>query len=130
MASISVLFGLLLIALGAIGYLKPDLIGEGPSMEKTALIPAAFGAGLLLCGLWVISRPGVRKFAMHLAALIGLLGLVGALMRPVMKVVKGESLDYGSAALRAQAVMAVLCLLFVILCVRSFMNARRARRGY
>jgi hypothetical protein len=128
MAFMSVLFGLLLIALGAVGYLKPDLIGESPStMQATALIPAYFGAGLLLCGLWVIFRPGVRKFAMHLAALIGVLGLAGALMRPISTLIKGQSLDFNAAAVRSQLTMAVLCFLFVFLCVRSFIHARRAR---
>jgi hypothetical protein len=127
MAFLAILFGLLLIALGAVGYLAPELLGEGPSGQPTALIPAAFGAGLVLCGLVTLGRPGARKHAMHFAALLGVLGLVGALMRPVMKLAKGDAIDYGSAAFRSQAAMAALCLLFVISCVRSFISARRAR---
>jgi hypothetical protein len=127
MAPLAIFFGLVLIALGAVGYLAPELLGEGPSGQPTALIPAAFGAGLVICGLVTLARPGARKHAMHFAALLGVLGLVGALMRPVMKLAKGEAIDYGSAAFRSQAAMAALCLLFVILCVRSFINARRAR---
>jgi hypothetical protein len=127
MAFLAILFGLLLVALGAVGYLAPELLGEGPSGQPTALIPAAFGAALVLCGLVTLARPGARKHVMHLAALLALFGLIGALMRPVMKLAKGDAIDYGSAAFRSQAAMAILCLLFVILCVRSFINARRAR---
>lgn len=129
MAGIAIIFGLLLSALGAVGYLKPDVVGttsaDAPSI--TALIPAFFGIALILCGLITLANPNLRKHAMHIAAVVGLLGLIGALMRPVMNLIKGTELNFDSAPLRLQGGMALLCLIFLFLCIRSFIAARRAR---
>jgi hypothetical protein len=93
------------------------------SVSLTALIPAAFGLLLLILG--VIARdPGKRKHAMHFAAMVGVLGFAGS-VPGLLKAVSGN-LGARPNAVLAQAVMAVLMLIFVGLCVRSFINARRA----
>ena len=46
-----------------------------PKYKKTALIPAAFGLALLLCGALAL-KESRKKHAMHAAAMVGLLGWV------------------------------------------------------
>jgi hypothetical protein len=62
---------------------------------------------------------------MHLAAMIGLIGFLGAavqLIRVLVADVPGTSLKVISLA-----GMTILTLLFEVLCVMSFVNARRSR---
>jgi hypothetical protein len=63
---------------------------------------------------------------MHIAAAVGLLGFLGAArgLTRIGAVLAGEPVER-PAAIIAQSIMAVLCLVFVGLCVRSFINARR-----
>src|SRR5438034_230558 len=67
-------FGILLIVLGLGGF-----FGTGAE-HGTALIPAYFGTALLILGLLAL-KDSLRKHAMHVAAMVGLLGVVGALFR-------------------------------------------------
>jgi amino acid transporter len=62
---------------------------------------------------------------MHVAAMIGLLGFAGS-VSGLLKVLTGNLGPRPNAAI-AQAVMAGLMLIFVAMCVRSFINARRSR---
>jgi hypothetical protein len=64
---------------------------------------------------------------MHIAAVIGLLGFVGAArgLTRIGAVLAGEPVERPAAVI-AQSLMAVICLIFVVLCVRSFINARRS----
>jgi len=120
MAKIAIGLGLVLIVLGLGSY-----FGTG-SEHFTALIPALFGVPLLALGL-VALKESMRKLAMHVAVVIGLLGFVGT-VRGLMKLpvlLTGGELDQ-PAAVVVQAAMAIVCLLFVVLCVRSFIKARRA----
>jgi Ca2+/Na+ antiporter len=122
MPRIAILFGALLIILGLVGYFKPDTLGEpgDKGTSPTALIPAVVGGILLLCGLIVLVAPHTRKHVMHLAALVGLLGAVGGIM-PVRK------MEFSKASFVAGVFMIVLCVIFLVLCVRSFVRARIAR---
>ncbi|MEE9130826.1 MAG: hypothetical protein V3T84_12465 [Phycisphaerales bacterium] len=120
MAKVTIGLGFVLIALGLGGY-----FGTGRE-SLTALIPAFFGLPLLLLGL-VALKERMRTIAMIIAVVIGLLGFAGTvsgLMKlPVL--LKGGQLDR-PAAVAVQAAMAMVCLVFVLLCVRSFIKARRA----
>ena len=118
MARITIGIGLLLTGIGLAGYF-PDK----PSI--TALIPAFVGGVLVVLGLLALSDR-LRKHSMHLAAMVGLLGFLGAAGSLLRKPLQGEELTLGKAAL-AQVGMAVVCLVFVALCVRSFIEARRSR---
>jgi len=115
---ITVLFGLLLVALGVGGY-----VGTG-SEHLTALIPAGFGLALGLLGL-VALKDNLRKHAMHLAAMVGLLGAIGGAVTLLLPFIKGAPAD--PVASGCKAAMTVLCLVFVGLCVNSFVQARRRR---
>jgi len=125
MARVTFAFGILLVALGLIGYW-----GTG-SIHATALIPTWFGLTLVAGGLLAISpSEGQRKLFMHINVTVGLLGFLGA---------AGSALrEYGSArsqgvgpnpiALGSQLTMAGLLLIYVSLCVRSFIQVRRSRQ--
>lgn len=115
MGSIAIVFGLALIALGLAGY-----FGTGQA-SVTALIPAGFGVVLLLLGVLAL-KDSLRKHAMHLAAMVGLLGIVGGLVRLVQK-----GIDVSRPASLCTLLMTLLCAGFVALCVRSFIMARRRR---
>ncbi len=119
MARISIVFGLLLIGLGLGGY-----FGTGtPSL--TPLIPAGFGAVLVLLGALAL-KESLRKHAMHLAAMVGLLGAAGGAFRLLQPVFTGTTITH-YVAFGCTAAMTVLCVAFVALCVNSFVQARRRR---
>ena len=120
MATITIGLGLVLIALGLGGY-----FGTGRE-SLTALIPVLFGLPLVLLGV-VALKGHMRKHAMHAAAVIGLLGFAGTvkgLMKLPLLLTGGELAR--PAAVAVQAAMAIVCLLFVVLCVWSFIKTRRA----
>ncbi len=116
MPRLAILFGALLILLGVGGY-----VGTGRD-SVTALIPAFFGLPLVALG-WAALREAWRMHAMHAAAVLALLGVVGALGRPAGKLFSGE-LEVNTP-LVLQLVMALLCAVFLGLCVKSFIDARR-----
>jgi hypothetical protein len=118
MANTAVAFGAVLIVLGVAGYFGTDMV------SLTALIPAVFGLVLLILG--VIARdPNKRKLAMHIAATAAVAGFAGS-VSGLLKVLTGNLGERPNAAI-AQAVMAILMLIFIALCVRSFISARRSR---
>ncbi len=172
MAKVTLVFAVLLIALGLIGYW-----GTG-SKAPTALIPTWFGLALTAGGLLAISRSeGRRKLFMHINVTVGLLGLIGAVaaalqgeanarslgvfgflaMSPsesrrklfmhinvtigllgflgaASEAVRGyvkatsQGIEPDRIALASKVTMAGLLLIYVALCVRSFIAARRARK--
>ena len=116
MAFTTIVFGLILTCLGFLGYF---LTGTS---SFTALIPAAFGVLLLVLGFLARSE-SARKHAMHAAAAVALVGFLGALMS-LLRTPAGVR---SAAAVYSQVAMVVLTGVFVALCVRSFIAARRAR---
>jgi hypothetical protein len=120
MAKVTLVFAVLLALLGVGFYL-----GTG-SKAPTALIPLWFGLALGVFGFLAISpSEGRRKLFMHINVTIGLLGFLGAAGRAFFALTSGHTPD--QVALTAQLLMAALLLIYVILCVRSFIAARRAR---
>jgi len=124
MSRAAILFGLLLIILGLVGYFSPETLGKlGPKGNSpTALIPAGVGAVLLVCGLVVEFAPATRKHVMHLASVVGLLGAVGGFMP-----LRSNDFDFSMAGAVSGLLMVILCGLFLILCIRSFVLIRIAR---
>jgi hypothetical protein len=90
----------------------------------TALIPAIFG--LLLAAAGAVSLKNL-KHGGHFAALVGLLGFLGTArsLGKVPALLSGEPVER-AAAVGVQAVFAVLCVIFVGLCVKSFRDTRKA----
>ena len=99
---------------------KPDLVTLAKGLANGLPIGA--------CGVWALSERW-RKVAMHIALVLALLGFAGT-VPGVVKLIKqagGEELERPEAAL-AQGIVAVLCLLFLVLGIRSFVVARIAQR--
>ncbi len=123
MAKVTLIFAGLLVALGLIGY-----FGTG-ALHPTALIPTWFGVALGVFGMLAMSpSESRRKLFMHINVTIGLLGFLGAGIRAVQEFAHagstGKPID--PIAVGAQVAMTVLLLIYVILCVRSFIAARRS----
>jgi hypothetical protein len=123
MAKVTIAFAVVFIALGLVGF-----IGTG-SVHYTALIPAALGLLLGIFGALSLSPDaGRRKLFMHINVTLGLLGFLGTIMGLIQWFqMLGGSVVKNPPATESKAAMAFLCLIYVILCVRSFIAARKAR---
>jgi hypothetical protein len=124
MAKVTLVFAALLILLGLVGFL-----GTG-SQHPTALIPTWFGLALGVFGFLAISPSEARrKLFMHINVTIGLLGFLGAAWRAIQSYghARSEGLVPDKIAISAQVAMAGLLLIYVALCVKSFIDARRSR---
>ncbi len=117
MPRISIAFGIGLILVGIAGFV--------PRHAPTALIPAYVGIALIICG-FVGMQPKLRMHAMHGAVTLALLGFLASAGRLVVSLSKPQ---IDSLAASCLSLMAVLCGVFVFLCVRSFIAARRSRAG-
>ena len=120
MARIAIGLGVLLVLLGIGGYL-------GTGRESfTALIPAVFGVPMAVLGVIGLRR-GWRRYAMHAALVLALLGVAGTARGAVKlpALIAGDELER-PAAVAVQSTMCLLCVVFLILAVGSFIRARRA----
>ena len=113
MSTITSGVGVVLIAVGLIGYFATDRV------SWTALIPAILGVVLLVLGVLAARAESPRHF-MHAAVGVAFLGAVGAMGRAV-----GSS-DGGGAPV-ASGITWVACMVVVILGLRSFIDTRRQR---
>jgi len=135
LAKVTLVFAALLIALGLVGFL-----GTG-STHYTALIPAGFGLILGVFGFLAMSPDERRrKLFMHVNVTVALLGFLASAFLTakgclaILAEAKESSMDVQDLiipqdfmfSLAAKATMAVLLLVYVILCVRSFIAARRS----
>jgi hypothetical protein len=123
MAKTTVFFGIALMLLGVASFV---LTGN---KFPTSLIPAAFGILLVTFGRLAETPDAKRRMLfMHIAVTVGLLGFLATAtsLVSVFQLFKGKLFPY-PAAVEEKAAMAVLLLVFVILCVRSFIVARRSR---
>jgi hypothetical protein len=118
MPSVTRLVGFFLILLGIGGYL-----GTGRS-SITAMIPAFFGAIFLVLAM-VARKTEARRHAMHAAVALALIGALAVIPRIVSGIGAGNATR---PAVLSQIAMAVILLVYVALGVRSFIEARRARR--
>lgn len=115
----SIVAGILLVVIGVAGYGYGMNAGTA---SVTALIPAFFGIVLIVSGGVAMVADGMRKHLMHLAVVVALLGFILTAGRIVMKIATG-GLE-ASAAVLSQGAMAAVCLIFVVLAIRSFAAAR------
>jgi len=119
MPNTAIWIGRLLVVLGIAGY-GYGMYNGNPSV--TAFIPAAFGIILMICGHLSVAKENWRKHLMHLAVIFALLGFI----LPVGRLVSKFGDLSLSAAVVSQLLMALLCLVFVVLGVRSFAAARQS----
>ncbi len=122
MPKVTVIAGLVLIALGLLGY----FVFGGDDPHITALIPAFVGVPIALLGLVAFSS-GARKHAMHVAAVLAVLGFLAPLGRLIPKATSGE-LEANPATF-INVGMSATCLVLVLLCIRSFIAARKASKS-
>jgi drug/metabolite transporter (DMT)-like permease len=124
MAWPTIVCGALLVAVGLVGYTQQDPEHVSP----TALIPAAIGAVLMLCGALAFSDK-LRKHVMHLAAMMGLLGAIGGFVPLQRQLKNSDTFDPLKPSAISGELMILICVVFVGLCVRSFIAARKARQA-
>lgn len=123
MPKFSILLGIIFIVMGLYGYF-------GISSESiTALIPTFFGIPLSILG-WLGLNEKYLKHTMHGAAVLTLLGFAGTVSGLIkfFKMLSGAEMER-PAAVTVQAIMAVLCLLFLVFAVKSFIDARRNKES-
>jgi len=122
MAKITVLFALMFVALGLLGY-----IGTG-SAHPTALIPTWIGLVLGLFGALSFSPDaGKRKLFMHINVTVALLASIGTVVEVIRGTLHAAATGIAprTAAVAAKWSLAGLLLVYIILCIRSFIAARR-----
>jgi hypothetical protein len=123
MQRLTLVIGGILVVLGVVAYVATG------AASVTALIPAFVGLLLVICGVIAARGERARMHATHAALTIALLGALGSLMQ----VVKLGEVFAGTAARPAavivSTVMFVLLVGYIVLGVRSFIAARKARTG-
>lgn len=125
MARPTIYFGVILIGLGIFFFVTTG------SVHPTSLIPCWFGIVLAACGALANSNDaGRRMLYMHIAVTVGLLGFLFPGFMALKDIVHAHATNAPlphPSAVQEQLIMSALCLLFVLLSVRSFIAARRAR---
>jgi len=123
LAKLTIWFGVLLAAV-SLGF----WIGTGRT-ETAALHPAGVGVLLIFCGaLANTENPKKRMLWMHIAVTFGLIGFLITGIRAGIELAKGTAMSLNPMAFEERVVVALICLVYVALCVRSFIAARRARK--
>ena len=125
MGKLTMFFGVLLVALGVTAYLLTD------SMHRSQLAPAVLGVVLFLCGVLANTENSKRRMLwMHVAVTLGLLGFLASGALVVMTFVWAHGEPFVEPlTVESREAMCVVCAIFVGLCVRSFIAARRGRKA-
>lgn len=116
-ASVTVALGAILTVVALAFYF--------PTMQKTALIPAAFGLPILICGV-LAYKENLRMHTVHTAlafATLGVLAFIGMLARIVFGATPAM------LALVESAILGFLCLVYIVLGIQSFRQARQQRQA-
>lgn len=122
MGKVTIGFGVLLAAVSLGFWLA---IGR---VEMAALHPAGIGVLLILCGVLASTENSKRRMLwMHIAVTLGLVGFLITGVRAVIGLAKGTAMSINPLGFDERVVVALICLIYVVLCVRSFITARRAR---
>jgi hypothetical protein len=123
MAKLTIGFGILLILLGIFGFVATG------SAHPTALIPVGIGVLFIFFGVMANSADTKKRMLwMHISVTVAL--LVFLFMIPaaidVIRLSRGVYFPY-PAAVEEKAALCLFSLIYVLFCVRSFINARRSR---
>ena len=117
MPNLTLGYGMFLVVWGiAVGLLST-------SDSLTRFIPCVPGAGLVVSGVLAKSNPEQRKLWMHVAVVLGLLS---ALLGTRFFMVMGDGIGYASGSM---LMLFLTGSAYTALCVRSFIQARKARLG-
>ena len=123
MAKLTIALGVLLLLIAAAAFVATG------SSHPTSLIPGAVGLLFILFGSLANSPdPKKRMLWMHVAVTVALVMFLGTIKADldVFRLAHGATFPH-PIAIEEKAAMSLLCLLFVLLCVRSFIAARRQR---
>ena len=120
MPKIALAVGAVLIVVGGWVY-----TASGPSASPTALIPTVLGLLLVVAGVVAVRGRDTRRHAMHAAAAVALIGVLGSLGQLIASPAAGS--DHADIARTAGLLNLALCGAFLVLAVRSFVQARRPR---
>lgn len=123
MAKLTIGFGVLLIALGIFSYVATG------SAHPTALVPVGIGTLFVLFGVMANTEDSKKRMLwMHISVMVALLVFLGMIpaMVDVFRLAHGVSFPY-PAAVESKATLGLFSLIYVLFCVRSFINARRSR---
>ena len=115
----TIVYGTLLIVLGVVGYFMSGMV------SITALIPAFLGIIILVSGV-LAQKESRRKLFMHTALVLGLIGFIGTVgaLPSLITMIGGEEVTRPGAVI-GKSVTAILSLIFLIIGVKSFIDARR-----
>lgn len=123
MPLLTLVFGVAFVLLGVVSYFITGM------QSVTALIPAFFGVIFIVLGV-VMRDESKVKHAGHAAATLALLGLFGSVrgVPSTITLLQGGEVERPAAAV-AQTIMVVLCIVFVALAIKSFIDVRKAREA-
>ena len=120
MPRVTIALSSVLIIMGVVAYVATGAV------SVTALIPAFVGLPVLVFGVLAERQPQRRALWMHLAVGLMLLGLLGTLRAlPALVSLMGGAVVDRPAAVIVQLLMLSVCLVHVVLSIRSFVAARR-----
>jgi hypothetical protein len=120
-AKLTIAFGVLLALVSLAFWLATGRV------ETAALHPAGIGVLLIVCGALANTENAKQRMIwMHIAVTAGLIGFLLTGIRAVLTLVKG-TFAANPLGFDERVVVAVICLVYVVLCVRSFIAARRTR---
>ena len=120
MPKIAIAIGIVLIVVGGWAYLA-----SGPGASPTALIPAVLGVALAVAGLIGLRGGQARRHAMHGAAAVALIGVLGSVGQLIAS--PAANSEHAGIARTAGLLNLALCGVFLVLAIWSFVQARRAR---
>jgi hypothetical protein len=93
------------------------------SDSLTSYFPSFLGVPLMLSGIMTMRMPEKRKLWMHVAATFGLLCAIGGTR---FFMVMSDGIDYASGSM---LMLLLTGTAYTVLCVRSFIAARKAREA-
>jgi hypothetical protein len=123
MAKLTIVFGVLLILLGVVGFVATG------SAHPTSLIPSGVGILFILFGVMENTPdPKKRMLWMHISVTVALLAFLGTITADIQAFRLSHGTQYPHpAAVIEKAAMSLFCLIYVLFCIRSFINARVGR---
>jgi hypothetical protein len=123
MAKLTIAFGILLLLLGILGFVATG------STHPTALIPSGIGLFFVLFGIMANTEDSKKRMLwMHISVTVALLVFLGMIPAAIdtIKLSRGAYYPH-PIAVEEKGALALLSLIYVLFCVRSFISARRAR---
>jgi hypothetical protein len=125
MAKLTIVFGVLLILLAITGFVTTG------SAHPTALIPGGFGLLFVLFGVMANTADSKKRMLwMHISVTLALLAFLSTIPADIdsFRLSRGVEFPHPAAILE-KAAMSLLCLIYVLFCIRSFINARVIRQA-